>query len=200
MRTIETYKGFEIEVEKDDYAESPRDWDNFGTMLCLHSKYDLGDEHDLDSEEIIEISKRKDLERFWLYLLDHSGVWMRTQRFAEDPQGWDTSKVGIIYVTHDDIKKEYGKLTKTTKEKARQLLLSEVSTFSDYISGERYGYTVKDKEGEHIDSCWGFYGSDFEKNGLLEDARDAIDWEIKERAKERAEAIMIEVGRENAIT
>ena len=43
METIE-YKGFEIEICRDENAESPRDWDNIGTMVCLHNNYTLGDE------------------------------------------------------------------------------------------------------------------------------------------------------------
>lgn len=31
-------------IRQDDYAESPRDWDNLGTMVCWHRRYSLGDE------------------------------------------------------------------------------------------------------------------------------------------------------------
>ena len=37
--------GLNIEICTDDYAESPREWDNLGTMVCWHRRYDLGDEH-----------------------------------------------------------------------------------------------------------------------------------------------------------
>jgi hypothetical protein len=33
-----------IRIVHDDNAESPRDWDNLGTMACWHNRYDLGDE------------------------------------------------------------------------------------------------------------------------------------------------------------
>jgi hypothetical protein len=44
-------------------------------------------------------------------------------------------------------------------------------------------------EGEEIEdgSCWGFYGRDHEKSGLMEHARDAIDYHIKEQAEEAEE-------------
>ena len=32
-------------VHYDEYAESPRKWDNLGRMICFHSRYSLGDEH-----------------------------------------------------------------------------------------------------------------------------------------------------------
>ena len=33
-------------VHYDEYAESPREWDNLGRMICFHSRYTLGDKHD----------------------------------------------------------------------------------------------------------------------------------------------------------
>lgn len=33
-------------VRYDEDAESPREWDNLGKMVCFHGRYDLGDEHD----------------------------------------------------------------------------------------------------------------------------------------------------------
>ena len=49
--TIETreYKGFTIEIWHDDYAESPRAWDNVATFVCEHRNYNFGDEHDIES-------------------------------------------------------------------------------------------------------------------------------------------------------
>jgi len=38
------YRGCTIEVMADDGIESPREWDNLGTMVCSHKRYDLGDE------------------------------------------------------------------------------------------------------------------------------------------------------------
>lgn len=42
-------------IEPDDSAESPREWDNVGTMVCWHNRYDLGDEHPrMSPEEYLE--------------------------------------------------------------------------------------------------------------------------------------------------
>lgn len=35
---------YRIKIIRDDSPESPREWDNLGTMVCRHSRYDLGDE------------------------------------------------------------------------------------------------------------------------------------------------------------
>ena len=48
MDTIEEieYKGYTIKIHYDeDCQDSPRDWDNLGTMMCIHNRYSLGDEH-----------------------------------------------------------------------------------------------------------------------------------------------------------
>jgi hypothetical protein len=37
-------KKYKLTVSKDDYPESPREWSDIGTMLCSHSRYNLGDE------------------------------------------------------------------------------------------------------------------------------------------------------------
>lgn len=34
-----------IRMEQDEDAESPREWDNIGKMICWHSRYNLGDKH-----------------------------------------------------------------------------------------------------------------------------------------------------------
>lgn len=40
----ENYKGFAINIMPDEDASNPRtEWDNAGTMVCWHSRYNLGD-------------------------------------------------------------------------------------------------------------------------------------------------------------
>jgi hypothetical protein len=34
-----------LQIIRDDDADSPRDWDNLGTMVCWHRDYNLGDKH-----------------------------------------------------------------------------------------------------------------------------------------------------------
>lgn len=50
MKT-ENYKGYEIEIHQDGMVQDPRkDMDWIGTMVCFHSRYNLGDEHDYSPE------------------------------------------------------------------------------------------------------------------------------------------------------
>lgn len=38
-------------MDYDDFPESPREYDNLGKMVCFHSRYNLGDEHDFKDKD-----------------------------------------------------------------------------------------------------------------------------------------------------
>jgi len=168
----EHYKGYVIELHLDLDPIDPREWDNFGTMVCCHSRYNLGDEQ-ASPEEIKKLMERKDVEYLPLYLLDHGGLWMNTSGFSYvDPQGWDWGMVGIIYVTHERIKQEYGEVNQETIRRALEVLEGEVKTYSAYLQGEVYGFQIRREDSyEIVDSCYGYY----EQERALEDAKKIVD-------------------------
>ncbi len=169
--------GLTIKIYQDDNALDPRkEFDHMGTMICFHRDYNMGDEHNLTQDDLMTLVRRKDVLAVPLYLLDHSGLWLRTGRFAEDPGGWDTSFIGYIYVTWKTIQKEYGKVTVKTKEKALNYLEAEVKEYNDFLTGNVYGYVIEEKSGETLDSCWGFYGDyDGKEWGALKEAQSMVD-------------------------
>lgn len=184
---------FILEIHPDDME---RDWknefDRLGTMVCFHNKYDLGDNHNYKKGDFTgwddlkqTIEKDNDVSIILpLFLFDHSGLSISTNsdRFrAQDGYGWDWMQVGWIFVSKEDVKKEYSlsAITDEVLEKARSVLIEEVKTYDMLLKGEIYGYILKDKETqEEIDSCWGLWGSDFENNGmkdyLPEEARSLV--------------------------
>lgn len=173
----ETLNGLTIKIYQDESGPDPRkDYDNLGTMICFHRDYKLGDEHTMTPDELVELVKRKDVIALPLFLLDHSGLWMRTGRFECDSGGWDTSRLGYIYVDYATIRKEYGKVTKTTKQKALEVLELEVKIYSAYLEGSVYGFVIEDQDGENLDSVWGFIETDFpiEKTYVLQEARSTV--------------------------
>jgi len=121
-----------------------------------------------------------------LFLLDHSGLWMSTGKYSCDPGGWDTSHVGFIFCTAAKIKEEYGEGAEAM-EKARRYLIGEVETYCQWLSGSVYGYSIEPKDTNKgikcDDSCWGFYGYEWDKNGLLDHAKPSIDYEIEQYKK-----------------
>lgn len=186
------YKGYTINIDQDDIPESPRDWDNLGTMVCFHRRYDLGDKHNFSVEDIKEYVNNPDVISLPLYLYDHSGVWMSTNRNYPFNDYWDAGQVGYIYVDKSTIRKEYKvkHITKSTLNKVINCLVSEVDTYSKYISGEVYGYYSMNPEGEVIGSCCGFYDTD----DMIAEAKQEIDADIEQREAERAETTLVEVG------
>lgn len=244
-----------LRIEYDDSSlNNPRDWDNFGTMVCWHNRYDLGDNHNfydngdflrilveenihklgyrieelkgrhfenytvekningeyviVDGDDVLfgmyfetkeeaeeEIENLKDnyfnelfendyfsddellelIEEFCvilpLYLYDHSGITISTSEFS---CSWDSQQVGWIYVSHDDIVKNFGLLD---IEKAKKALINEVEVYDEYIRGEVYGFILEEmkkceccgkEEWIEIESCYGFFGNDWENNGMKE--------------------------------
>lgn len=166
---------YKIEVIQDEYAQSPREDDNLGTMVCFHRRYNLGDKHDFsDGDELndfIRKNKKKIGVILPLYLYDHSGLTMNTTGFSCP---WDSSTVGVIYIMKDKIRKEYSwtRISKKRLEKIATYLKGEVETYDQYLTGDVYGYRITDTTNdEEMDSCWGYYGEEScmtEATGIVE--------------------------------
>jgi hypothetical protein len=166
------YRGHEIEIKQDENAESPREWDNLGTMVCFHRRY-LGDEHTFTVEEVKDILDRKDVIALPLYLYDHSGITMSCKPFSCP---WDSGQVGIIFADYEKIRKEFSvtRVGAKLREKVRKILISEVETYDTYLRGEVYGYVTD------YDSCWGYYS----EKEALDEAKGVIDRHIKKAITE----------------
>lgn len=189
VKIKKTKTGFEARyITTDDGPESPREWDNFGTMVCFHDRYDLGDKHDYNSPEQFwlslaeeltgeECEKLEELELealqklvddkiviLPLFLYDHSGITMKTSPFGCQ---WDSGQVGYIYITYEKIKEEYSlkKISKNAIEKAKKLLVAEIETYDQYLTGDVYTIVKEvygtDKEQIDYDCVGGFYGHDY---------------------------------------
>lgn len=178
-----------IRIEQDDNAESPRDWDNMGTMIAFHGRYTLGDkDHGFkasdysgwdEMREAIEDQYGRDAIILPLYLYDHSGITMNTTGFSCP---WDSGQVGFIVAGVADIREAYGvkRVTKKVRERATQSLISEVETYDHYLTGEVYYYAIEDDDGNVTDSCGGFYGSDPFKNGMADNIDDSLHDKLRE--------------------
>jgi len=199
MEPYETEKvgRFTIKLYPDEAGNSPRDWDNLGMMVCRHRDYDLGDEKPDPRIDRIEVLVRYYAgtggEWFPLYLLDHSGLWLRTGTFACDSGiggpgpggGWDTSLVGIIYVTREQIIAEYGDDSAENRARAREVLQAEVKVYSQWLEGDVRGWVLEDADGNTIDSCWGYY----DDGDALADARSEAAGEIERERVEKQERV-----------
>lgn len=156
-------------IYRDDMDESPRQWDNISTMICWHKQYNLGDKHSYDNPS--------DFQNEWndknaiilpLYLYDHSGITISTNPFSCP---WDSGQVGYVYVSKENVRNDMHPIVERISKKRRQrainLLKSEVKTYDMYLTGEVFGFQVE-QDGEFIDGCGGFYGDNWKENGIME--------------------------------
>jgi len=109
-----------------------------------------------------------------LWLHDHSGLSMDCDtRFRGS---WDDSNVGWIVIAITDGSDE-------TKNEAERIMRDEVEIYSDYLSGENYGYTLyREEHGEwkEIDRAFGFIGTDVFENGIAYSAGCGLETALKE--------------------
>jgi len=180
------HEGFTIEIHADEDAESPRDNDyNLGKVFCFHNRYNLGDKNDYDSSQFLSWDElKKAIEKDFspvvilpVYMMDHSGLSISTDPTifqACDPQRWDWGQIGFAFVSREDALREHNakKLSPKIKEESERILQCEIDEWGKYISGEVYGYVVKDKDGEEALSYWGFIGYDY----VVEEAKKSASY------------------------
>ena len=105
-----------------------------------------------------------------LYLIDHSSLTMHCGEVYCD--NWDTSAVGWIVSEYSN----------GSEDELNRIMRDEVQTYSDYLSGENYRYTLyKDNHGEwkEIDDAGGFIGSDILQNGIVYSVGHGIENALK---------------------
>jgi hypothetical protein len=156
---------YTMKLVQDESAESPRENDNFGTMVCWHSRYNLGDVQDPKETPAEFVRKHKRDLMIPLFLMDNGDLTMRTSDTefrACDAHGWDWGLVGFIYATQEQIAKEF-EGTPDPVAAAQALLECEVETYDQYSRGDVWGVVIDDEDGELVDSCWGFYGYQYAK-------------------------------------
>ena len=170
-----------LEIRQDCDPENPLDM--YGTEVAKiatwHSRYTLGTEQpNVPPNQFV-----KDLpigtEVLPVYLLDHSGLRVSTKPFQDR---WDSGQIGYVYST-PEMFKDFD----PDGVGVKAFLTRMVQVYSYYLEGEVFEF-IKYREKtcgecgathrEVIDSCGGFYGTDFEGNGLYDsaDVEDINDW------------------------
>ena len=182
-KPIETinYKGFSINIYQDDDCESPDNWENNDAFIVYDHRQFNVERKGFDPETIFEhIQETKKFFYdgyfvFPLYAYIHSGVSLSLGNSCYPfTDRWDVSTTGFVLV-----KRAKYTWTRTISEKLAQ---SIVNVWNDYLSGNVYGFQIEDKDGNDIDSCWGFYGN-YNDNDMLTDAKSDIDCHIRNARK-----------------
>lgn len=163
----------ELHWEEDSSFADPREWENFGTMVCWHPDYNLGDfqfgsrrlenQFEYEPESMDDLyrylhDEKKAVEILPLCIYDHSGITMYIggkHDYPFDSAGWDTTFTGFIYATVED-QKRCGIKAKNVRKALRQ----EVEIYAAWLRGEVYWWCVRNDEDELMDSCGGYVGED----------------------------------------
>lgn len=170
-----------LEIFQDPDPISPREDDNLGKIEMYHRHYLFPHEGGFkdDPEGLTELLKNRFevVVCLPIYLYDHSGITISTGNEYPFNDRWDAGKVGFIYATREDVKKEFDrkKINPFIKKHVTEILQSEIETYDQYLRGEIYGFNLSkvskcdhgDEHLDNIDSCWGYYS--------IEDILDQLD-------------------------
>jgi hypothetical protein len=200
----------ELRIVNDEIADSPRDWDNLGTIAYRHRRYTLGEIEIPRSLETIEEVEKWLIETheavFFIpiYAYEHSGISLSLNRTGQYADRFDSGMIGYFFVTQKQLDSE-GLNAETDKEKIIEILKCEIKTYNAYLNGEVYGFQLIEHkkvmikcpncEKEHetgeseenlIDSCYGFYDDEKNDYGLSQmiEHTDITEADFKENWKE----------------
>jgi hypothetical protein len=166
---------YRLKIMQDNDGDGPREWDNLGTFAGWHRTYKIGDVQPSVDPLDYRAALPADEIVLPVYLMDHSGV-----AYSTEPFGclWDSGQVGFIHCSPSNPEAEG-----MTPEAIEAVLTAEIATYSQWASGDVYGFQLEKWEpatcgdvshGEWVDedSCWGFYGTDWAENGIAEHLPD----------------------------
>lgn len=152
---------FEINIYYDDDTVNPREnQENLGEILYHNRSRNILGDRATNNIEMELKAQSKDNVALPVFTYIHSGIAMNTTGFTCP---WDSGQSGIIYATKENIRKWFNckNVTKKTIEKVKRIFEGEIKEFAAYLNGEVYGYEIKKRNGEVVDSCWGYYDFDF---------------------------------------
>lgn len=210
VETLERPLGYKIRISIDEIQNNPREeFENFGTFVLAHKRYNVVNETEIKTAEYKcwndvkkEIIKQNGpCVVLPVYMYDHSGVALSTVRTGCFTDQWDSGVLGLIFVSHKTIRETYSlkRVTPQALSKSIDLLVNEVEVYGAYLNGDVYEYDILDVTGNEIEgsSCSGFYGCDYEKNGLIQTAEEFIEWHKEQINKQgtnlKEDAVQLEL-------
>lgn len=150
-----------VRIEYDIDAEDPCDNDVF-QVYSFSRKFTSFKHPDELGLRSLGFQRKLDCNTaFMLDYFEHGGcAWSIHGEGMQCP--WDTSRNAGVLLLNDPkaIRPE------NRVEQARNFL----TVYNNWCNGEVYGYLIQDEDGEHVDSCWGFYSPE----DVIEAANEAI--------------------------
>jgi hypothetical protein len=172
-----------VSLYQDDSAESPDSWgDGSLEVVTTENRY-FSVHPGLPGFGTVKAEMLRDEEfssefdaafhRFPLYAYIHSGVALSMGQEGQFGDQWDAAQIGFVVAGREEFSDE---------DKARECCAGLVETWNQYLSGQVYGFIVE-RDGEHVDSSWGFYGLDEAKSEGLASAESEAAQDADEQAK-----------------
>lgn len=192
------------------------DWDMMGKQMYWHSRMNLGngykETNKYTAQEWLERELDGDLYTEWednysgtmgyfpflmqqfseknlvipVHAYEHGGITISATGGLAGWDSFDSGQLGFVYVSHEDILKEYSrkKMSKKLLDRAEKCLIAEVEEYDNYLTGNVWGYKIEDENGEDLDSCWGFFG---DYKYCLDEAKSSADYLAEQKEKEMKE-------------
>jgi hypothetical protein len=142
---------YKYKIEQDMYSESPAENMNTDLFLITEARCPLDIAREGFNAEAILAAPRTAAKQYPNYWFFPCRVYAGSQ----------PSIVLTGNKDHQNAVIAVEKACWPTQEaawKAADLLCDEWDT---YLQGEVYGYIIEDESGNHVDSCWGFYGYEY---------------------------------------
>ena len=163
-----------LRIEQDSDATSPSDWEDSNLFIVAnHRKCFIPETGQRRITGTAAELVRKYVKTHWVFPLEayiHSGVVLALSGEGNFPdRHWDVSQLGHVFAA-----KSEWRLSKSAYKAA----LSKVNEWNQYLSGDVWGCTVEDEDGNTVDSCWGFYGREYaesEGKNMLAAAKKNVD-------------------------
>ena len=173
----------------DECPTNPREDYNLTRMVCFHNRYQLGDDHDLKTDDF---NGWKEMEEYItrtekpiviksLYLFDHGGITIGVKPFGDR---WDSGQVGFVYIRKEDVRNEFSikRCGQNMVERCSVLLDGEVEVYDKYLRGEVYGYDIvrvkENGDEEGLERC----GDYLDEEQCVHDGMVSLNW-FKENDK-----------------
>jgi hypothetical protein len=191
---IVTYKNINIEIEQDVFAENPiKAFDYLGTLYYNNRNYKLTNNNYGNNYHC------RDLDKLLQYfLLEHT-----IDKLRNCFENCNTNKAqkAILILASKEVNQNYIFIADSfqsdedrnfyfdfvyfckkgaeglTDKQIYSVLQGELKEFLDYCNGDVLEYSIPIIN----DYCGGFYGTDFENNGLMEYAKNSIDYYLQEQ-------------------
>jgi len=180
------YKGLTLEINYDEYVDSPRDRCNISKLATIHDRYNMPNDTNINLQSIKyyqdligTVNDNYDVRMmFGVSMYDHSGISISIHKLDSISRGWDNSVIGICFVENND---EYKDMT---DEMIMKYVDDEIKQYNQYLKGSVYQFCLYGFDGEMIDSCCGFY----DEESILDNANLEYNYleELKRIEKEKS--------------